>query len=127
MSGSGSRRAAAVLATIALTIGAPTLAAASGTHHHAGATAASKAYWAKVAAIDSQFATAVKQAKATRDAQLALAKTPGQRSTARAQYTLAIVEATQVRDAALVALGPPPATTSQTARVSRTVGLHVGA
>ncbi|HEV2427108.1 MAG TPA: hypothetical protein VGS61_02675 [Acidimicrobiales bacterium] len=116
-----------MLATIALTLGVPTLAAASGTHHHTGTTAATKSYWAKVAAINSQFVAAVKQAKAQLAAALALAKTPGQRSTARAQYTLAIVEATQVRDAALVALGPPPATTSQTTRVARVTGLRVGA
>lgn len=67
-----------------------------------------KVYRAEVIAIEKTYVAAVDQARSTLASALSVAVTLGQRSTARAQYTLAIVEATQARDQALVNLGPPP-------------------
>ena len=104
----------------ALLLGLPAAAAASPSRHV-------KTYRAEVQAINRQYLAAVNQAKATLTVELSTAKTAGQRSTARAQYTLAIVEATQTRDQELVALGPPPAQPgAQHADVAVGVGGRVG-
>ncbi len=88
----------------ALLLGLPAAAAASPGRHRDWRT-----YRVEVQAIDHQYVVAVNQAKATLTTELRSAKSAGDRSTARAQYTLAIVVATQTRDQSLVSLGPPPA------------------
>lgn len=128
MSGSRRRRWAAAVVVAALVLGAPAVAVAS-PHHHtpkSGTATAAKAYWAQVAVIDRQFVAAVKLAKAALAAELAAARTAGERSTARLQYSLAIDAAVQAREQALVALGPPPATASESSRVSATLSPRVG-
>jgi len=73
-----------------------------------GSRHAARVYRAEVQAIDHQYRVAVAAAKKTLVAELAVATNPGQRSTARARYSLAIVVATTARDQALVLLGLPP-------------------
>lgn len=65
-------------------------------------------YRESVQAIDHRFIAAVLAAKRHLAASLRVAATPGQRTTARARYGLAIALATTARDEALVELGQPP-------------------
>ena len=67
-----------------------------------------RAYVQAVRAINRAFAAAVAAAKEQLRASLSGPRTPGQRFTARAQFRLAIAQASAARDAALVKLGPPP-------------------
>jgi hypothetical protein len=68
-----------------------------------------KQYTFAVKGIEQKFRSAIWTAKASLSAALAQARTPGARSTAHAQFLLAIVQATTARDAALVQLGMEPA------------------
>ena len=58
--------------------------------------------------INHKFEAAVQAAQAQLIAALIGAHNPGARSTARAQFRLAVVSASSDRDAALVQLGAPP-------------------
>jgi hypothetical protein len=117
MRGRGPKRLVSAVVAAALLLGLPAVAAASPGRH-------AKTYRAEVQAINREYAAAVNRAKATLTLDLSTARTAGERSTARAQYTLAIVEATQTRDQELVALGPPPAR-SGTQRDNLAVGVRV--
>jgi Tfp pilus assembly protein PilF len=58
--------------------------------------------------INHKFEAAVHAAQAQLIAALIAAHNPGARSTARAQFRLAVISASSDRDAALVQLGTPP-------------------
>jgi hypothetical protein len=73
-----------------------------------GSRHAARVYRAEVRGIDHQYRVAVAAAKRTLVAELAVATNAGQRSTARARYSLAIVVASTARDQELVLLGVPP-------------------
>ena len=58
--------------------------------------------------INRKFESAIHTAQAQLVAALSVARTPGARSTARAQFRLAVISASSDRDGALVQLGTPP-------------------
>ena len=109
------RMVAAGSVALALVAVAPVTSYADGGHHgtSSGTTRTpEQQYEASAQLIDRHFLKAVAQAKQALRAALLNARNPGQRSTARAKYGLAIAEATTERDDSLVQLGPPPVTTS---------------
>jgi len=109
------RMVAAGAMTLALVAVAPLASYADGGHGGSGSGTShttQQQYVASAQQINRHFLKAVSQAKQALHASLNTAHTPGQRSTARAKYGLAIAEATTERDDALVQLGPPPVPTS---------------
>src|SRR5665213_98327 len=58
--------------------------------------------------INRKFLSAIHTAQAQLVAALSVARTPGARSTASAQFRLAVISASSDRDGALVQLGTPP-------------------
>jgi len=58
--------------------------------------------------INRKFENAVRAAQAQLITALSASHSPGDRSTARAQFRLAVIAASSDRDAALVQLGSPP-------------------
>jgi hypothetical protein len=75
-------------------------------HHNAPLTP--KAFRNAEKNINRKFEFAILAAQAQLVAALSVARTPGARSTARAQFRLAVISASSDRDDALVQLGTPP-------------------
>ena len=75
-------------------------------HHNAPLTP--KAFRNAEKNINRKFESAIHTAQAQLVAALSVARTPGARSTARAQFRLAVISASSDRDDALVQLGTPP-------------------
>lgn len=111
---SAARVLLATLIAVALSVVAPA-AAFAGTSSGVSTEASAKPpltvkqYNAAVRVINLAYAASIAAAKQQLNAALADATTLAQKLTARAKYRLAVVEATDTRDAALVALGKPPA------------------
>lgn len=93
----------AVMMGLSLSVVVPTVAGAD-----SSVKSPERTYQQQVQVIDHHFLAAVAAAKHQLVVALRHAKTPGDRSTARARYNLAIAVATTARDQALVALGAPP-------------------
>jgi hypothetical protein len=99
-----------VVAPVVAGAAPPTTVAHGHSSHDTPANALSaKAYAAAIKQISRSFANAITAATKKLKSALAAATTPGQRATARAKFRLAVAVASAARDAALVALGPPPA------------------
>jgi uncharacterized protein HemX len=115
MRASVSRVSAVLSIFIVLALAAP-IAAYAGTNvqNQAGSTSITagqmtlKSYQSQENAISRNFKQAIAAAKLALRNSLSFAKTPGARSTARVQFTLAVITASTERDSLLVQLGAPP-------------------
>lgn len=113
MRASIARATTVVMIVVALGLAAPVGAFAGGYGQGSTITSKStqqamKAFKASEVVINKRFRASIAAAKGVLRAGLASANSPGERTTVRIHFTLAVIAASTERDAELVQLGPAP-------------------